>query len=52
VQGANAGGGDEAAEVRDTTGSSLPFTGLQLVLLAALGLVLALAGLRLRRSAG
>jgi hypothetical protein len=50
VLGANAGGGNEAGAARDTSGSSLPFTGLQLLVMAAAGLVLGLAGFRLRRS--
>jgi hypothetical protein len=48
VLGANQGGGDEAA-ARDTSGTSLPFTGLGLGLLAAMGLALALTGSYLRR---
>lgn len=49
VLGANQGGGDEPATVRDTTGSSLPFTGLALGLLVGLGALLATTGLFLRR---
>jgi hypothetical protein len=51
VLGANQGGGDEAGAARETTGSSLPFTGLGLGLLAAIGLLLAVAGSHLRRRA-
>jgi hypothetical protein len=49
VQGANQGGGDEAATAGETTGTSLPFTGLGLGLLAAIGALLAFAGTHLRR---
>jgi hypothetical protein len=51
VQGANQGGGGEADAARDTTGTSLPFTGLGLGLLAAIGALLAFAGAQLRRRA-
>jgi hypothetical protein len=50
VLGANQGGG-EAGEAGESSGTSLPFTGLELLLMAAAGLVLGLAGWRLRRSA-
>lgn len=50
VLGANQGGGEEGA-ARETTGTSLPFTGLGLGLLAAIGLLLALSGGHLRRKA-
>jgi hypothetical protein len=51
VLGLNQGSGPEdAAEASAESGGSLPFTGLGLGLLAAVGLVLALAGMRLRRS--
>jgi hypothetical protein len=50
VLGASQGGG-EAGEAGETTGTSLPFTGLELLLMAAAGLALGLAGFRLRRSA-
>jgi hypothetical protein len=49
VLGADQGGGDDAAAVRDTTGTSLPFTGLGLGILVALGLLLATAGMLMRR---
>jgi hypothetical protein len=49
VLGANQGGGEEAAATRDTTGTSLPFTGLGLGLMVALGALLAFAGTHLRR---
>ena len=51
VLGANQGSGPEnVAQKSDDAGTSLPFTGLQLLLVAALGTALGLAGLRLRRS--
>jgi hypothetical protein len=49
VLGANQGGGEDAAAVRDTTGTSLPFTGLGLGILVALGALLATAGVLMRR---
>jgi len=49
VQGAEQGGVEGATQVSDTSGSSLPFTGLGLGLLVALGALLALTGLLLRR---
>ncbi|MBS1868208.1 MAG: hypothetical protein JSS99_00940 [Actinobacteria bacterium] len=47
-------GGNEAAAVRpvETSGSSLPFTGLNLVLVLGAGVVLVSAGAMLRRSTG
>jgi hypothetical protein len=52
VLGANQGSGPEnAVQATGDSGTSLPFTGLQLLVMAALGLVLGLAGFRLRRSA-
>jgi hypothetical protein len=48
VQGANQGGGEEAG-ARNSTGTSLPFTGLGLGLLVGLGALLAVAGTHLRR---
>jgi hypothetical protein len=52
VLGANQGSGpaDDVQETGDS-GTSLPFTGLGLLVMAALGLVLGVAGFRLRRSA-
>jgi hypothetical protein len=51
VQGVEQGGVEGATEVSNTSGSSLPFTGLGLGLLVALGAMLALTGLVLRRRA-
>ncbi len=52
VLGANQGSGPEnAVQASGDSGTSLPFTGLQLLVMAALGLVLGVAGFRLRRSA-
>ena len=52
VLGANQGSGPEnAVQATGDSGTSLPFTGLQLLVMAALGLGLGLAGFRLRRSA-
>jgi hypothetical protein len=52
VLGAEQGSGpEEAAQEVGDAGTSLPFTGLQLLVMAALGLGLGAAGLRLRRSA-
>jgi hypothetical protein len=50
VLGANQGGGENGT-APETTGSSLPFTGLGLGLMAAIGLLLALGGTHLRRKA-
>ena len=47
VLGANQGSGPASGDA----GTSLPFTGLQILVMAALGLVLGVAGFRLRRSA-
>jgi hypothetical protein len=51
VLGANQGGGEEGAAAGDADGGSLPFTGLGLGLMAAIGLLLALSGRHLRRKA-
>jgi hypothetical protein len=52
VLGANQGSGPEnAVQATGDSGTSLPFTGLQLLMMAALGLVLGVVGFRLRRSA-
>jgi hypothetical protein len=52
VLGANQGSGPEnAVQATGASGTSLPFTGLQLLVMAALGLLLGVAGFRLRRSA-
>ena len=49
--GANQGGGDQAveADTRDFD-TALPFTGFEVVLLAGIGALLWLVGVRLRRS--
>lgn len=55
TQGSSGGnGGNEAAAVRpvETSGGSLPFTGLNVALVLGAGLVLVAAGLTLRRSTG
>ena len=51
VLGANQGGGDQAVEA-DTRSfdTALPFTGFEVVLLAGIGALLWLVGVRLRRS--
>ena len=48
--GLNEGGGEEAYVAPRNFDGALPFTGLQLALLAGIGALLGLAGLRLRRS--
>jgi hypothetical protein len=50
VQGLNQGGGEEAYAARGSFDGALPFTGFELALLAAIGALLGLAGLWLRRS--
>ena len=50
VQGLNQGGGEEAYAARGSFDGALPFTGFELALLAAIGALLGLAGVRLRRS--
>jgi hypothetical protein len=50
VQGLNQGGGEEASAARGSFDGALPFTGFELALLAAIGALLALAGVWLRRS--
>jgi hypothetical protein len=51
VLGADQGGGDDDGATAEATSASLPFTGLKLGLLAAMGATLALAGASLRRRA-
>jgi hypothetical protein len=52
VLGANQGSGSEnAVQATGDAGTSLPFTGLQLLVMAAVGLALGVAGYRLRRAA-
>lgn len=50
VQGLNQGGGEEAYAARGSFDGALPFTGFELALLAAIGALLGLAGVWLRRS--
>jgi hypothetical protein len=50
VQGLNQGGGEEAYTARGSFDGALPFTGFEFALLAAIGAMLGLAGVRLRRS--
>jgi hypothetical protein len=49
VQGLNQGGGEEVYAPPESFDGALPFTGLELVLLAGIGTLLGLAGMRLRR---
>jgi len=49
VQGLNQGGGEEAHAARSFDGA-LPFTGLEIALLAGIGALLGMAGVWLRRS--
>jgi hypothetical protein len=49
VLGADQGGGDESGATAEATSASLPFTGLGLGLLVAMGAMLALAGVYVRR---
>ena len=49
VFGLNQGGGEEARAAGGSFDAALPFTGLQLMVMAAVGLALALAGVRLWR---
>ena len=51
VLGADEGGGDDSGATAEATSASLPFTGLGLGLLVAMGAMLALAGLYVRRKA-
>jgi hypothetical protein len=50
VQGLNQGGDEEAYAARGSFDGALPFTGLELALLAAIGALLGLAGVWVRRS--
>ena len=50
VQGLNQGGGEETYGARGSFDGALPFTGFELALLAAMGALLAVAGVRMRRS--
>jgi hypothetical protein len=50
VQGLNQGGGEEAYAARGSFDGALPLTGFELALLAAIGALLGLAGVWLRRS--
>ena len=50
VQGLNQGGGEVDYAARSSFDGALPFTGLEIALLAGIGMLLALAGAWLRRT--